>query len=113
MRSSGLRLCFVICACSLAISDSVTFIGGLAKHPFRLLGVMLFVSGCTSLVWSPFSPWISQGRNPVCTLRSSFRDSSPFAEAMSISHFSVVGGCIDFGSSVYVGFSHWILKCLQ
>lgn len=109
----GFMACLVMCACSRAVSSGVIFSAGLWLHPFVTLAVMVFWSGCMSLGVIPFCPTISIGRRPVCVLMSSFRDSCPCALAMSIEHLSWLGGCIEWGSSVYCGFSQIILWCLQ
>lgn len=105
----GFMLCLVMCACSRAVSSGVIFSGGRWLHPLVTLAVMVFWSGCMSLVVIPFSPTISMGRSPVCALMSIFSDSCSCALAMSIEHLSWLGGCIAWGSSVYMGFSHVIL----
>ena len=74
--------------------------GGRGLHPFVIRAVIVFWSRCIFFVWSPFSPCISHGLSPVCVLMSSFRDSAPFALAMSMAHFSVLGGCIAISSGV-------------
>lgn len=112
--SSGLRLFFVMCAWSRAVSSSEIPIGGLALHPLTLRAVIVFWSVWMSLALSPFSPTISIGRSPVCWLICIFRDKSRCAEATNWSILASDGGCMLLSSLVYFGLSsHLMLKCLQ
>jgi hypothetical protein len=74
--------------------------GGLALHPLVIRAVIVFWSGWISFACSPFSPCISIGLSPVWLLMSIFTDRLPLADAMSISIFSCVGGCMVVGSGV-------------
>jgi len=98
--SSAFKLWLVMCVWSLAVSSFVIGKGGRGLHPFVIRAVMVFWSGCVSLTRSPFSPVISIGLKPVWWDMLSLMDSSPFAEEISISIFSSVGGCTHFSSGV-------------
>jgi len=73
-------------------SSGVIFSGGLALHRLVLSAVIVFWSGWMSLARKPFSPCTSIGLKPVCVLMSIFRLSGFLAEAISIEHFSSLGG---------------------
>ena len=82
------------------VSSFVIGKGGRGLHPFVILAVTVFWSGCMSLALSPFSPCTSMGLSPVCADMSSLMDSSSLADAISICIFSCVGGCMVVGSGV-------------
>ena len=114
-RCVGFMLFFNMYRFKRAVSSFDIFMGGLALHPFALVGVMVFVSGWKSFTLNPFGcPVTSTGLNPVCTLTFIINAVLVFADAINILHFSVDGGCIVFSSILYVGgSSHWILCTLQ
>lgn len=84
--------------CSLVVSSIDIGSGGLALHPLVFTAVMVCWSGWMSLACSPFSPCISIGLSPVCTLTSNLIDNGSLAADISILHFSSDGGCMLFSS---------------
>jgi len=100
-RSSGfMSLCCVMYVCSLVVSASDIFIGGLAKQPFVFTAVMVLWSACMCLTCKPFSPCISIGLSPVSALTCILMDSSFPIPDIRVVTCSSVGGCIPVSSGV-------------
>jgi len=100
MMSSGLRLCFAMYSCSLAVSSLVIGKGGRGLQPLVILAVTVFWSVWMSLACSPFSPVTSMGLSPVWADMSSLMDSSSLADETRVKMRSCVGGCMVMGSGV-------------